>query len=133
MSLADTFDAQCAVSVAAGTDDEYYILQPHPGTYRLTELWFAPQTAAAIDGTDFMTINITTNDGAGGADSSNVASHNTDTGGTALVLKTSVDLALSGDLDLEVAQGGQVKFAKVETASGVIWEGQYFAVFEKVR
>jgi len=115
---------------SANASDEWYIANPHKGTWRIVSAYFAPATAVAIDGTDYFTVTLSSNDGAASSDVT-IASHNTNTGGTALVLKTSIALTLSG-AGLQLSQGGQIKVAKVHTASGKILDGTYTFGLEKV-
>lgn len=115
---------------SANATDEWYVAVPWKGKWRLTAAYFAPATAVAIDGTDYLTSTITKNDGAAGSDSSAIASHNTNTGGTALVLKTSIALTLTQISDFTT--GEQIKVAKTLAASGKILDGTYTFVFDKV-
>lgn len=116
---------------AAGNNDEWYLPIPWEGTWRMTKAKFAPATAVAVDATNFLTATITGNDGAGGSDSSAIASHKTETtGGVAFVLKTTIDLALTQRMDF--AEGSQVKVGKVVSGTGQILDGVYVFVFEKI-
>lgn len=115
---------------SANATDEWYLPWPFPGTWRLKAIHFAPATAVAIDGTDYLTSTITVNDGAAGDDSSAVASHTTNTGGTALVLKTTVDLTVSQNAEL--SEGKQIKVAKTVGGAGKILDGTYTFLAEKL-
>lgn len=117
-------------STAAGTGDEWYVPFPYKGTWDLTDILFQPATAVAAAATDYTTVTITQNDGAAGADSSAIASFNTNTGGTALVLKTTVDLTVTPRGSFSRGKG--LKIAKVDTASGDILDGTFVFVFRKV-
>jgi hypothetical protein len=115
---------------SANATDEWYIAIPWAGTWRLKKAMFAPATAVAIDGTDNLTATITGNNGAAGSDSSTIASHNTNTGGTALVLKTTVDLTLTQRMDFN--EDYQIKVAKTLAGAGKILDGTYTFLFEKI-
>lgn len=130
MGLEVTTLTQHIPSTAAGTDDQWYVPFPHRGKWRLERLMFAPATAVAAAATDYTTVTITQNDGAAGSDSSAIASFNTNTGGTALVLKTTIDLTIT-QRGLFTA-GSQIKIAKADTASGDILDGTFYFVFEKI-
>lgn len=117
---------------SANATDEWYVPWPHRGTWRIKSILFAPATAVAIDGTDYLTSTITVNDGAAGADSSAVASHNTNTGGTAHVLKTTVDLPVSQVAGGELSRGKQIKIAKTLAGAGKILDGTYVIEAEKL-
>jgi hypothetical protein len=119
-------------STGAGTDDQWYIAFPYRGTWRIKGILFAPATAVAAAATDYTTVTITVNDGAAGSDSSAVASFNTNTGGTALVLKTTVDLTVSQVAGGELSRGKQIKIAKADTASGDILDGTFTFELEKI-
>ena len=120
------------VTVAISSDDERYITQPLPGDWRIVEIHFCPATALATHATAYITVTITTNDGAAGADSSAIASFTTITGGTALVLKTNVDLTITHSSATTLSQGAGIKIAKVETAAGGALDGCFTFVLEKV-
>lgn len=118
-------------STAAGTGDEWYAVIP-TGTWRINAIRFAPATAVAINGTNFTTVTFTTNDGAAGADVA-LASHTTNTGGQALVLKTSISVAFTATgVQREVSGGQQIKVAKVESGTGAILDGTYTIELIKV-
>lgn len=115
---------------SANAADEWYAAFPHVGTWRIKRIMFAPATAVAVEGTNYIASTITGNDGAGGADSSAIASHTNFTGGTAHVLKTTIDLALTWRMDFTI--GTQIKIAKTVTAAGQILDGTYTFAFEKI-
>jgi hypothetical protein len=117
---------------AANAADEWYIPWPHRGTWRIKGIQFAPATAVVIDGTDYLTSTITVNDGAAGSDSAAVAAHNTNTGGTALVLKTTVDLTITQVVGGELTRGKQIKIAKTLAGAGKILDGTYVIEAEKI-
>jgi len=120
------------VDEAAGTDDEIYWSNPFPGTWKIDAIYFAPGTALAINATNYITVTVSSNDGAAGSDVT-VATHNTNTGGTAHVLKTNFALTLTAGVGLELAQGEGLKFASVGTSSGGAWDGTYCVAMTKVR
>lgn len=115
---------------AANATDEWYVPIPWKGTHRLKAIKFAPATAVAINGTDYLTSTFTANDGAAGSDSSTIASHTTNTGGTALVLKTTINLTLTQVQDF--TEGQQIKIAKTLAGAGQILDGSYVFLWEKV-
>jgi hypothetical protein len=116
---------------SANATDEWYAAWPYPGTWLIREIKFAPATAVAIDGTDYLTSTISTNDGAAGSFTS-VASHNTNTGGTALVVGTTVAPSLTAGAACKLAEGYQVKIAKTLANAGKILDGSYTIMAEKV-
>lgn len=120
------------ITVAAGSNDERYIPWPFAGTWRITKVEFAPATAVALNGTNYMTNTLTVNDGAAGADSSAVATWNTNTGGTAHVLKTTISPTISQVASDELKQGYQLKLAKVETGAGAALDGCLVIEAEKI-
>lgn len=119
---------------SANATDEWYLPWPYKGTWRIVGIQFAPATAVAVDGTDYLTSTITVNDGAAGSDSSAVASHTTNTGGTALVLKTTIDLTITqlAAAAAELTRGKQIKVAKTLANSGKILDGTYVFTAEKL-
>lgn len=119
---------------SANATDEWYIAIPWKGKWAIDAINFAPATAVAIDGTDNLTATITANDGAAGSDSGTIASHTTNTGGTALVLKTTLDLTVTAPSALGgyLAKGYQVKVAKTLAGAGKILDGTYTFAFRKV-
>lgn len=119
------------ITIAAGADDERYIANPLPGEWKIKAIKFAPATAVAVHATNNFVATFTTNNGAAGADSSAIAS--IDTSATALVLKTTLALTLSGDTELELGEGDQIKFAKVEGGTGAALDGAVTVYLEKVR
>ncbi len=119
-------------STAAGTADEWYVAWPFAGTWRPKKVMFAPATGVAAGATNFTTVTITANDGAGGADSSPLASFTTDAGGTSLVLKTTIDLTLGNLTVTEMIAGRQLKIAKVESGTGDILDGTFTFLYEKI-
>jgi hypothetical protein len=119
---------------AANAADEWYVAVPWRGKWAIESILFAPATAVAIDGTDYLTSTITASDGAAGSDSATIASHTTNTGGTALALKTSLDLTVTAPVLLGgvLAKGGQIKIAKTVANAGKILDGTYTIGLRKV-
>lgn len=117
---------------SANATDEWYLPWPFLGVWRIVRIQFAPATAVAIDATDYLTSTITVNDGAAGSDSDAIASHNTNTGGTALVLKTTVSLTVSRVTGGELSIGKQIKVAKTLANAGKILDGTYVFTAEKL-
>lgn len=119
---------------SANATDEWYVAVPWKGKWAIEAINFAPATAVAIDGTDYLTSTITANDGAAGSDSGTIASHNTNTGGTALVLKTTLDLTVTAPSALGgvLAKGNQIKIAKTLAGAGKILDGTYTIALRKV-
>lgn len=119
-------------TTAADTTDEWYIVQPFPGTWRiLSPVYFAPATALAVDETNYMSVAVSTNDGAAGSDVAIGSFANNAAGGGALVLKTTRAIAVSG-AGLDLAQGKQIKFAKTDPGTGAILDGTFTVALQKV-
>lgn len=126
---------RCSLSLyfptqSANATEERYLAFPHRGTWRLTGCQFAPATAVAAAATDYLTATVTKNDGAAGSDSASLATFNTDTGQTALVLKTTLDLTLTQITDF--TRGQQIKVAKTLAGAGKILDGDWTFEFEKI-
>ncbi len=119
-------------TTAADTVDEWYMTCPFPGTWRiLSPAYFAPATALAVDETNYMSVAVSTNDGAAGSDVAAGSFANNAAGGGALVLKTSRAIVLTGaGLDLTI--GKQIKIAKTDPGSGAILDGTFTFCLQKV-
>lgn len=120
-------------STAAGTDDEWYVAVPAPGTHRLKAVKFAPATAVAQDGTNYRTVTITKNDGAAGSDSSAICSFDTNTGTgshVAFALRTTLSPTLTQQGDF--TEGQQLKVAATHTGTGAVLDGTFTFLFEKI-
>lgn len=119
------------VTVAADASDTVIVPWPYLGTWRVDKLFFAPETAVAVGATDFVTSTITTNDSASSTDRA-LASHTTNTGGTALVVNTTVDLTLSA-AGRTLTQGDQIKTVVDATpGSGDPLKGVYTLLATKI-
>lgn len=116
------------INVAGNTTEERHIPVGLPGKWYIDAIYFAPSTAAAIDGTNNVTSTIAVNDGAGGSFTA-IGSHTTNTGGTALVVGTTVSVSLTdsaaADAAREVEAGAQIRIAKTVGGSGAALDGQY--------
>lgn len=97
---------------------------------RVKESYFTPDTALAINGTNYVTIDVQKRDGAGGAAVS-VATMNTNTGGSALAAFVPELLNLSAtDANLEVAVGNVLTAKTTETGTPVSPLGVFTIVVE---
>lgn len=119
-------------STAAGTTDEWYAAVPWIGKWLVEYVAFAPATAVAVHASNYLTATLTANDGAAGADSSTIASHTTNSsGGTALVLKTTIAPTVTQPAT-PLQRGHQFKLAKTEAGTGAILDGTYTIGLRKV-
>lgn len=112
----------------ASTTDEWYVSWPYEGTWDLVTVQFAPATAVAIDGTNTLTGTISANPASAGTFVS-VASHTTLTGGTALVLGTTISPTVTRRT---VTKGSQIRVAKTVAGTGQILDGTYVFAAQKV-
>jgi hypothetical protein len=119
-------------STAAGTADQWYIAEPLTGKWQIKEVKFAPATAVAAAATDYTTVTISTNDSTASTTWTDIASFNTNSGATALVIGTTLDLTLTAGAGLFISEGYQIKVGKAETASGDILDGTFTFFLEKV-
>lgn len=117
---------------AAGNADEWYLAWGFPGIWRLKKILFAPATGVAAAGTDFLTVGVAQNDGAGGAFGSTFATFNTDAGQTSLVVGTTIDMTISNFLLAEVQQARQYRVSKTVTGAGKILDGTFTFLCEKI-
>lgn len=118
-------------STSGTTTEERYAAWPHKGIWRIDEVKFVPATAVALDGTNTITSTITTNDGAAGSDRALASHHTNTTGGTALVLKTTLDLSLSA-AGRELREGYGIKVAKTAAGTGGVLDGTYTITATKI-
>lgn len=118
-------------STAAGTDDQWYAAIPYKGKWLVESVKIAPATALAIAATNFTTVTLTSNDGAGGADSAAIASYTSNTGGTALVLKTTVSPTVTQPATV-IQEGHQFKLAKADSGSGQLHDATWTIGLRKV-
>lgn len=123
------------INVAGNTAEDRHIPVPFEGKWFVEEVRFAPSSALAIDGTNYATGTISTNDGAGGSFVA-IGSHTTNTGGTALVVGTTVNVSLLSTAAAmaarEVEQGHQIKIAKTVGGSGGAIDGQYSILLRRI-
>lgn len=118
-------------STAAGTDDQWYVAIPWLGKWAIDYIAFAPATAVALHASNFTTVTISANDGSGGSDTT-VATHKTETtGGTALVLKTTVAPTVTQP-STPLQRGHQIKIGKADSGTGAILDGSYTIALRKV-
>ena len=113
---------------SAATDDDWYIPWPLAGTWDIVGVSFAPATAVAIDATNTVISTITASEESAGSFSA-VASHTTATGGTALVVGTTVSPTVT---KRKIKAGGQIKVAKTHGGTGQILDGTYVFAAQKV-
>jgi hypothetical protein len=109
---------------ASATGDEHAAL-----TFagRLLAAYWAPETAAAADGTNNAAITLETSDGAGGSWSTVGA---LDTVSVGMVLGTSREMTLSGG-GREVPTGGQLRLTKSVNNTGAVIHGVLSVLVEK--
>lgn len=113
---------------SANATDEWYVAWPFAGKWLVKAVRFAPATAVAIDGTDYLTSTISANDGAAGSFTT-ICSHTTNTGGTALAVDTSVAPTVTR---YTLVQGSMIKIAKTLAGAGKILDGTYTITAEKI-
>lgn len=119
-------------TTAAGTDDSWYIAWPFAGTWKLDVVEFTPATAVPIDGTDTVVSTIAVNAGSGTTGSTSwttVCSHTTFTGGTALVLGTTVEPTVTPGT---LVKGRQIRVISTHAGAGKVLDGTYTFSAEKV-
>lgn len=119
-------------STAAGAGDTWYMAQPQPGKWQIKEVKFAPATAVAAAATDYTTVTVATNDSTASTTWTDIASFNTNSGATALVIGTTIDMSLTAGPGLFVSEGYQIRVTKADTASGDILDGTFTVFLEKV-
>lgn len=114
--------------VAAGTDEDYFLAVPMPGTWKLEAAYFASKTARTADDTNYSTLSVEN----GGT---TIASAATTTGGTGdLTAGEVVELSVSGSgTDLEFAQGDAVTVGKTDSGTGLALDGAVTLYFSHVR
>ncbi len=113
-------------STAAGTDDDFSVAVPGIGSFRVTAAYWSPDTAAALDGTNFATITLASNDGAAGAFTA-LGTLTTET--VAMAKGTTRAITLTGD-GRYVSQGDVLRLAKTEDGTGALIHGHLTIVLE---
>jgi hypothetical protein len=120
-------------TTAAGTGDTWYIACPFVGTWKIAKAKFTPATAVAAAATDYTTVTLATNASAESTTWVDIGAINTNTGGTALVIGTTVSFTLSAvPGSLEISEGRQIRVTKADTASGDILDGTFTFLLEKI-
>jgi len=112
-------------SVGAGSTDEVYAAVPF--RCRPVAAYWAPATAAAANATNYATITLASNDGAGGSYTS-LGTLTTAT--VAMAVDTSRSLSMSG-AGQAIPIGGMIKVAKTEAGTGAIIHGTMSVLVEK--
>jgi hypothetical protein len=119
-------------STAAGAGDTWYLPWPHPGKFLLKKAKFAPATAVAAAATDYTTVTLAKNTIAAPTTWTDIGTFNTNDGGTALVIGTTIDFNLTEGAGCLLSEGEQIRVTKADTASGDILDGTFAFVAEKV-
>ncbi len=119
-------------TTAAGTADTWYLPWPHPGKWLLKKAKFAPATAVAAGATDYTTVTLAKNTIAAPTTWTDIGAFNTNTGATALVIGTTIDLDLTEGAGCLLSEGEQLRVTKADTASGDILDGTWTFLAEKV-
>jgi hypothetical protein len=120
-------------AAAAGANETVHAANPFPGTWRIKAIKIVPDTTAAANDTNYATVTITTNNGAGGSFGSAIVTQTTQvTGGIGLTTGTTLDLTLTESALLELSEGEQVRVAKTYAASGAVVDGLVVVMLEKL-
>lgn len=118
---------------AAGANETVHAVWPYLGTWRVKEIYFAPDTTLAANDTNYATVAIDINDGAGGSFGTDIVSFTTQvTGGYSLTIGTAHDCAPSGGTNMELQQGYILRVSKTYAASGGAVDGLFTVVAEKL-
>ena len=119
---------------AAGTADEFYGCVASPGRWRIKAVRFAPATASAANGTNYATVDVLTNDGAGGAYASAVTPITTAT--VALAVDTPRSFTLlttaAGRAAQHVTTNAMIKVGITHAGTGAVVHGAIELTLEKV-
>ena len=107
-------------SVAANTDEDREFAWPFPGKWRIDKVLVAPSTTAGADGTDYTTVTLETNDGAGGSYTT-FGSLSTET--VALTIGTSRERTMVATAAREVDQGDCLRVGKTDSGTGAVFDG----------
>lgn len=120
-------------AAAAGANETVHGANPFPGTWRIRSIKIVPDTTAAANDTNYATVTVTVNDGAGGSFSSAIATQTTQvTGGVGLTIGTVLELTLTESTTLDLPENGTIKVAKTYAASGAVVDGLIVVEIEKV-
>ena len=118
------------IAVAAGANEDTAVVVPFKA--RVIAAYFAPIAAVTANDTDYATLALTSNDGAGGSFAAIASSLVTTTAGTGnMAVGTSEPFALSATGKV-IPAGGQIKLAKTYAGNGVAVEGVLTVLVEKV-
>ena len=115
--------------LTSNNTDEYFVVVPLPGKFRMIAASFAPRTASTANATDYGTIAIKK-----GLSGNTIGSMDTST--TGMTKGTRRDFTLSGGKDLEFDSGTATDTIQVavtkSTATGVTIGGSVCMVLEKL-
>lgn len=118
------------IAVAAGANEDATVLVPAKS--RIVSATFSPIAASAANDTNYATLTLTANNGAGGSFTNLAPALSTTTTGTgSLAVGTKLSFAVSAGAEILNADS-IVKLAKTFAGSGVAVEGTVTLLLEKV-
>lgn len=100
-------------NLTAGSPDSRHIAWPFKGDWQIEEVYYAPSTTLAANATDYVTITVSTADGAAGSFTSIGSISNAS---VAMTIGTSREVTVSG-AGLTISQGSQIKMQNTEAGS----------------
>lgn len=115
------------IAVAAGANEDTCV--SIPAKSRIVSAVFSPIAASAANATDYATLTLSANNGAGGGFSAIAAAMTTAT--VAMAIGTNRSFTISPGSEIQPA-GACIKLAKTYAASGVAVEGVLTLLLEKV-